>query len=99
MLEQLSILSWNVRGLNSPTSHEAIRDLILSATPKLVCLQETKLAMITLQTANEVLGYSFNDFKYLPATGTRGGIMLGWHTDFMEASNLELRCFSLSMTI
>jgi hypothetical protein len=35
--------------------------------PKLVCLQETKLATITPQTAAEVLGHRFNDFKYLPA--------------------------------
>jgi hypothetical protein len=55
--------------------------------------------MITPQTATEVLGHRFNEFKYMPAVGTRGGIMLGWHTDFMEASNLELRRFSLSMTI
>jgi hypothetical protein len=66
--------------------------------PKLVCLQETKLATITPQTAAEVLGHRFNDFKYLPAVGTRGGIMLRWHTDFIDASCLELRRFSLSMT-
>jgi hypothetical protein len=55
--------------------------------------------MITPQTSIEVLGHHFNEFKYMPAAGTRGGIMLGWHTDFMEASNLELRRFLLSMTI
>jgi exonuclease III len=99
MIEQLSIFNWNIRGLNSPARREAIRDLIQSATPKLVCLQERKLALITPQTATEVLGHQFNDFKYLPAMGTRGGITLGWHTDFIEASSLVLWRFSLSITI
>jgi hypothetical protein len=28
-----------------------------------------------------------------------GGIMLGWHSDFIVASDLLLKCFSLSMIV
>jgi hypothetical protein len=49
--------------------------------------------------ATEVLGHHFNEFKYLLAMGTRGGIMLGRHTDFIDATSLVLRHFSLSMTL
>jgi hypothetical protein len=35
----------------------------------------------------------------LPAEGTKGGILLGWNSDFVETSNLLLKEFSLSMCI
>jgi exonuclease III len=97
MIEQLSIFNWNVRGLNAPLHREVVRFLVQLVNPKLVCLQETKLSLITLQLATETLGQRFNDYKYLRANGTRGGILLGWHSDFIEASNLLLKQFSLSM--
>jgi exonuclease III len=47
MADQFSIFNWNVRGFNSTAGREAIRDMVLSANPMLICLQETKLASIT----------------------------------------------------
>jgi hypothetical protein len=56
-----------------------------------------KLAHITPQLATEVLGNRFNNFSSLPASGTRGGIKLGWHSDFIVATNLMIRQYSLFM--
>jgi hypothetical protein len=58
-----------------------------------------KLALITPQIAAKVLGQHFNDYKHLPANSIREGIMLGWHADFIEACDLLLRQFLLSMTV
>jgi hypothetical protein len=80
MSETLSIFNWNVRVLNAPVRREAVWSMIQSVNLKLVCLQETKLAHITPQLAIEVLGNRFNYFSSLPSSGTRGGIMLGFHT-------------------
>ena len=43
-----------------------------------VCLQETKMALICSSTVLEALGSEFDDYVYLPAQGTRGGILLAW---------------------
>jgi exonuclease III len=51
MIEQLSIFTWNVRGLNAPARREAVHNMIQSTNPKLVCIQETKLQVINLQIA------------------------------------------------
>jgi exonuclease III len=58
MSEQLSIFNWNVHGLNMPVRHEVVRDMILATQPMIVCLQETKLATITLHDAASILGPS-----------------------------------------
>jgi hypothetical protein len=97
MSEQLSVFRWNVRGLNAPAGQEAVRNMVHPVNPKLVCLQETKLSHITSQLVTEVLGPRFNEFGALPADGTRGGMLLGWNSDYIEATNLQIGRFSLSM--
>jgi hypothetical protein len=56
MAECFSILSWNVRGLNSPARREVVRDMVLMHRPNLVCLQETKLVKPPAATPWIVLG-------------------------------------------
>jgi hypothetical protein len=51
MAELLTIFNWNVCGLNSPARRDVVRDMVQSAQPKLVCLQETKLVQISSQVA------------------------------------------------
>jgi hypothetical protein len=57
------------------------------------------LAEINSQTALEIIGTRLDSYKYLPAEGTRGGILFGWQSDFIEANNLVLKDFSLTMDI
>jgi hypothetical protein len=49
--------------------------------------------------ATEILGPWFNEFRALPAAGIRGGIMLGWNSDYIEATNLQIGRFTLLMVI
>jgi exonuclease III len=44
----------------------------------IVCFQETKMELIYSSTVLETLGSEFDDYVYLPAIGTRGGILLAW---------------------
>jgi exonuclease III len=78
MLRNLKILIWNVRGLNARARRTAIRSLVLSSGASIVCLQETKMEMIPSYIVLEALGSEFDDYTYLPAVGTRGGILLAW---------------------
>jgi hypothetical protein len=73
--------------------------MIQSTNPKFVCIQEMKLQVVNPQIATEFLGHRYNAFQYLPVNGTRGGIMLGWHSDFIITSDLLLKRYSLSLMI
>jgi exonuclease III len=99
MNQSLSVINWNVRGLNAPVRREAVRDMVQAARPLVVCLQETKLTIITPQMVAETFGSSFDAHAYLSAQGTRGGILLGWQTKYVDGSNLELKASSLTIQI
>jgi exonuclease III len=71
------ILSWNVRGLNNSVRQEDVRQMVSAVKPEIICLQETKLATIDKSTVCSTLGSQFaNNYFYLPADGTRGGILV-----------------------
>jgi exonuclease III len=99
MDEYLTIFNWNVRGLNAPARREAVRAMIQAAHSNLVCLQEIKLASVDDQIALDILGLSLDGYHFLPASGTRGGILMGWNMSSIQAINPMHRDFSLSMEI
>ncbi|XBI55934.1 hypothetical protein VPH35_037635 [Triticum aestivum] len=83
----LKIIVWNVRGLNARARRTAIRSLIVSTDASIVCFQETKMEFIHMSTVLETLGSDFDDYVYLPAIGTRGGILLAWKSRMVTADN------------
>lgn len=78
MIEQQSVIfNWNVRGLNNSARRKVVRDMVQEYRATIVTLQETKLQVIDRQVVLETLGERFADnYVYLPALGTRGGILL-----------------------
>jgi hypothetical protein len=55
---------------------------------------------ISQQVALETLGQSTNGYQVLPTRGTRGGgILFGWNSDFVDATNLSLKEYSLTMNM
>jgi hypothetical protein len=56
VVPNLLLLNWNVRGLNAQIKWHAIKDMISAVKATLVCLQETKLAVISKATVTELLG-------------------------------------------
>lgn len=52
----------------------------------LLCLQETKLEVFDPHVMYCLLGSNF-DYHYLPASNTRGGIILAWCTDTWSVTN------------
>jgi exonuclease III len=57
----------------------SVRCLLLQTTT-IVCFQETKINLFYSGLVLETLGPNFDDYVYLPADGTRGGILLAWHS-------------------
>lgn len=72
----LKIVVWNVRGLNAHARRLAIRSLLNTTDASIVCIQETKVALLCSSIVLEALGPEFDDYTYLPVDGTRGGILL-----------------------
>jgi exonuclease III len=42
-----SILVWNIRGLNRQFHRDALRELVAEECPSIMCVQETKLPIIS----------------------------------------------------
>jgi exonuclease III len=82
-------MSWNVRRLNSSAKREDIKQVISTFRPDIICIQETKLAVITPSIVRETLGADFQDsFVFLPTIGTRGGILVAARLVCSSCSNL-----------
>ena len=70
-----SLCFWNVRGLGDPEKCSDVLAELLSSTPHLVLLQETKLSDFTPSKLSSFLPRTLNDFRSLPATGSSGGLL------------------------
>ena len=76
-----------MRGLNSPAKKKALREFADSTHPAMFCIQETKLACINTFTIMQCLGPSYDGFFYLPASDTRGWILLAWNSMLVSITN------------
>uniref|UniRef100_A0A8I6YBX5 Uncharacterized protein n=1 Tax=Hordeum vulgare subsp. vulgare TaxID=112509 RepID=A0A8I6YBX5_HORVV len=87
MDHDLKIAVSNVRGLNTRSRCNAIRSLLCTIGTSIVCLQETKMEFIYSHTVLDILGTEFDDSTYLPALGTRSGILLAWKSRVVTISD------------
>ncbi|OEL24169.1 hypothetical protein BAE44_0014812, partial [Dichanthelium oligosanthes] len=85
------LLFWNVRGLNGRAHRNALRELVVAVKPSIVCLQETKLDVISPFDILQCIGTGF-DYTFLPA------MVYGPPTDALkpaflaELQDLRARC-------
>lgn len=93
MEANFNILVWNVRGLNRVAHRNIVEEAGLDSKPSIICLQETKLAVITISIVMQMLGSNY-DFFFLPAIGTRG-VLVAWDTSVISASNCSIYDFSV----
>uniref|UniRef100_A0A453I0J0 Endonuclease/exonuclease/phosphatase domain-containing protein n=1 Tax=Aegilops tauschii subsp. strangulata TaxID=200361 RepID=A0A453I0J0_AEGTS len=78
---------WNMCSLNARAQRHAIRALLDTTGTSIVCLQETKMALICSSVVLDTLGAEFDDYTYLPAQGTPGGILLAWKSRDVTITN------------
>lgn len=84
------LICWSVRGLNNPAKRKAMREFLDTVKINLVCLQETKLDVIDQFIVLQCFGLYFDDFAYLSAVETHGGILLPWNSMAIDVHNLSL---------
>jgi exonuclease III len=82
-----SILVWNVHGLNSLARCDSIYHVVALSGASVVCFRETKLQVVSRATVDRCLGREFDNFFFLHADGTRGGILLAWKSVVVSLSN------------
>ncbi|XP_044389289.1 uncharacterized protein [Triticum aestivum] len=100
MLDQnLSILCWNVRGLNCPDRRATIHETITATPCHIVCLQETKLQNVDPFIASFLGGHRLKSFAQRPSVGTRGGILLLWDEHFVKIQDVNIGAFFLSAKV
>lgn len=84
----MKLISWNVRGLNSPGKLRMIRSMIRQEQPQIVFLQETKCN-------NSILGSILTkawqgcNTVVVDELGAFGGLSIAWNTQKVLSSNLH----------
>jgi exonuclease III len=96
-MDPSKILVWNVRGLNSSVRQDSVRELVNSLRVEVVCLQETKMQIISDRFILSMLGTDFNDFIYLPSVGAAGGILVAWRRHLGFTGQKRLDNYSVSV--
>lgn len=91
------LLCWNVRGLNSKARQDTIRTLVNSSRVNVVCIQETKMAVVSCSTILSILGSDFTHFVELPSVGTSGGILVAWGNELGQASATRVNNYCVSV--
>jgi hypothetical protein len=77
-----------------------VNDLVMGNRCNIVCIQKTKLHSVNVSTILATLGQNFIDhFTVLPADGTKGGIILACSQEYYSMSQIEVRQFSVTVTI
>lgn len=94
------MLSWNVRGLNNPARQHEMGQVIQLHKPHIVCLQETKMAHIDNRIINNSLGPQYvNNFMFLSAKETRGGIILAYRDDHIHLQHTNSTTNTISALV
>lgn len=92
-----NILVWNARGLNNKARRDYVRDTILSSKADIICLQETKLEVLSTYRLLSVCGSDFDKYLALPASGTRVGILIAWKGAVCQIISSRIDNFSVSV--
>nr|TKW15366.1 hypothetical protein SEVIR_5G233400v2 [Setaria viridis] len=94
-----SLAVWNTRGLNARTRRDSLREVVHDANASIVCLQETKLAVISPFLLSEMLGSNFASYSYLPSSGVSGGVLIACRSPEITCAAIETGNYSVTVSI
>ena len=93
------VMVCNVRGLNDRARRTGVKSVADTTGASIVCLQETKLVVVTHSIVMESLGADFDDYFCLPATDTRGGIIVAWKSRVVQLDSAHVDTNSVTMKV
>lgn len=91
-----AIMSWNVRGLNSPAKRATVCEIADAHKPLVLCIQETKIDVWSPALVREIGGSRLDGCAVLPAIGTRGGAAILWDSSAISLVTHSIGCFSIT---
>jgi hypothetical protein len=66
----------------------AVRGVVVSSKASIVRLQETKIESFNRYLIMQCLGPAFDDYCYLPALGTKGGVLIAWDSSIVGGDSV-----------
>lgn len=81
---RISILSWNVWGLNNFQKRAVVKSVINARSPSVVCLQESKLDSCSRQIIRSLWGNRWINWCCLDAQEAARGIILMWDSRMVD---------------
>lgn len=91
----MNIVSWNVRGLGRPVKRFLVKDFLGLHLADVCCLQESKFKDISPAMWCKISGWWLNQFLFLPAHGSTGGIVIGWNSVVLTGQLVQVGEFNL----
>lgn len=92
-----SILSWNVRGMNSQAKLDHIRNKIAESGAAIVCLQETKRDSFDQQYISQFCPRHLNKFAFFRSGGASGGLLIVWNGNIFSGDVVLDNAFSITV--
>lgn len=93
------MLSWNVRGSNSPDKWNAFRQKIDESSCSVFCFQETKRSHFDDQCLRDFAPRRFNKFCFVPAIGASGGLLTAWDGALFNGVLVHQTRFALTVKL
>lgn len=84
-----NVLCWNIRGINSDSKWNALRDKIDESACSIFCLQETKRDSFDSQYIKKFAPRRFDNFDFIPSVGASGGILVGWVSSVFQGVTIK----------
>ena len=84
----MKLLSWNIRGLNSPGKQKILKNMIQKEKPNILFLQETKCNSEILGTILSKAWPSCSSVA-VDASGSSGGLAIAWDTLTIDLSDFH----------
>ena len=72
----LKLLSWNVRGANDNNKRRIIKSFVKKQKVDLLCIQETKIQLMSEGVVKSLGAGRFLDWRALEASGSAGGVLI-----------------------
>jgi hypothetical protein len=94
-----NIVVWNPRGVNAPNRGTVVKTVVDDVDASIVCMVESKLAVVDRFTVMGVLGQRFDGFVALQAVGTAGGIIVAWQSSRVQVTHSQVDVFSVTITL
>eukprot|EP00253_Pinus_taeda_P030654 PITA_30654 len=84
----MKLISWNIRGLNSPRKSKLLKNLIMEEQPAIFFLQETKCSLNFIERA-AAKAWAGSQVTAVEAQGASGGLAILWDARKIQLTNIH----------